>query len=51
MAVGVKNIFLIEDVQVDLPGGSLQIAWLEPGESLFMTGPAHVYDVIISALQ
>ncbi|MEI4269908.1 MAG: diaminopimelate epimerase [Candidatus Dasytiphilus stammeri] len=52
VAVGVKRGFLNEEVQVDLPGGSLQIGWLGPGESLFMTGPAtHVYDGIISDLQ
>jgi diaminopimelate epimerase len=27
-------------VQVDLPGGSLDIDWTGPGESLWMTGPA-----------
>ncbi|GAB2573148.1 diaminopimelate epimerase [Dyella jejuensis] len=27
-------------VQVDLPGGSLQIDWAGPGERLWMTGPA-----------
>jgi diaminopimelate epimerase len=27
-------------VQVDLPGGSLRIAWNGPGERLWMTGPA-----------
>jgi diaminopimelate epimerase len=27
-------------VQVDLPGGSLQIDWTGPGERLWMTGPA-----------
>jgi diaminopimelate epimerase len=29
-----------ERVQVDLPGGSLQIEWMGPGERLWMTGPA-----------
>ncbi|RDS81618.1 diaminopimelate epimerase [Dyella monticola] len=29
-----------EQVQVDLPGGTLHIAWAGPGERLWMTGPA-----------
>ena len=29
-----------ESVQVDLPGGSLRIAWQGPGHTLWMTGPA-----------
>ncbi len=28
------------NVQVDLPGGALQIAWAGAGEPLWMTGPA-----------
>jgi diaminopimelate epimerase len=27
-------------VQVDLPGGRLQIEWAGPGHALWMTGPA-----------
>ena len=29
-----------ERVQVTLPGGTLQIDWVGPGHSLWMTGPA-----------
>jgi diaminopimelate epimerase len=29
-----------ERVQVDLPGGSLHIEWVGPGQTLWMTGPA-----------
>lgn len=32
-------------VQVDLPGGTLEIEWMGPGEQLWMTGPARfVYE-------
>ncbi|WWO95779.1 MAG: diaminopimelate epimerase [Candidatus Dasytiphilus stammeri] len=52
VTVGVKSGCLNEDVQVDLPGGSLQIGWLVREKSLFMTGPAtHIYDGRISDLQ
>jgi len=32
-------------VKVNLPGGSLSIAWNGPGTPVYMTGPAeHVFD-------
>jgi diaminopimelate epimerase len=31
---------LAEEVQVDLPGGRLQIAWQGEGQPVYMTGPA-----------
>jgi len=31
---------LAEQVQVDLPGGRLQIAWQGEGQPVYMTGPA-----------
>ncbi len=48
VAVGIRQSLLAEKVQVDLPGGSLHIAWKGPGHPLLMTGPAtHVYDGFI----
>ncbi|ADP11082.1 diaminopimelate epimerase [Erwinia sp. Ejp617] len=48
VAVGIQQALLAEKVRVDLPGGSLNIAWKGPGHPLFMTGPAtHVYDGFI----
>lgn len=48
VAVGIQQGLLAEEVQVDLPGGSLNIRWKGPGHPLFMTGPAtHVYDGFI----
>lgn len=44
-AVGQLQGKLGKSVQVDLPGGSLTIAWEGEGRPLYMTGPAeHVYD-------
>ncbi|MCH1921449.1 diaminopimelate epimerase [Shewanella sp. A3A] len=44
-AVGQLQGKLAKTVQVDLPGGSLTIAWEGEGRPLYMTGPAeHVYD-------
>jgi diaminopimelate epimerase len=40
MAVLRKRGEVDAQVQVDLPGGSLQIDWTGPGERLWMTGPA-----------
>ncbi|MBK0004094.1 diaminopimelate epimerase [Erwinia sp. S43] len=48
VAVGIQQGLLSEKVRVDLPGGTLNIAWKGPGHPLFMTGPAtHVYDGFI----
>ncbi|KAB8312694.1 diaminopimelate epimerase [Erwinia endophytica] len=48
VAVGIQQQLLAEKVRVDLPGGSLNIAWKGPGHPLYMTGPAtHVYDGFI----
>ncbi|WP_168416162.1 diaminopimelate epimerase [Erwinia amylovora] len=48
VAVGIQQGLLAEKVRVDLPGGSLNIAWKGPGHPLFITGPAtHVYDGFI----
>lgn len=48
VACGIQQGILAENVQVDLPGGTLHIAWKGAGEPLFMTGPAtHVYDGFI----
>lgn len=44
-AVGILQGQLAEQVQVDLPGGQLEISWLGPSYPMFMTGPAtHIYD-------
>jgi diaminopimelate epimerase len=40
MAVLRQRGELDERVRVDLPGGSLRIAWHSPGHALWMTGPA-----------
>ncbi|OON38559.1 diaminopimelate epimerase [Izhakiella australiensis] len=48
VAVGIQQTLLAEKVRVDLPGGTLHIAWKGPGHPLYMTGPAtHVYDGFI----
>jgi len=48
VAVGIQQALLAEKVRVDLPGGTLNIAWKGPGHPLYMTGPAtHVYDGFI----
>ncbi|NGE23839.1 diaminopimelate epimerase, partial [Klebsiella pneumoniae] len=45
VSVGIRQGLLAENVQVDLPGGTLFISWEGEGKPLFMTGPAtHVYD-------
>ncbi|MDR0217738.1 MAG: diaminopimelate epimerase [Enterobacteriaceae bacterium] len=45
VAIGIQQGLLDKQVRVDLPGGTLQISWEGPGQSLYMTGPAtHVYD-------
>jgi diaminopimelate epimerase len=40
VAVGRRHGLLDEVVQVDLPGGRLDIQWKGPGEPIWMTGPA-----------
>jgi diaminopimelate epimerase len=40
VAVGRRHGLLDENVQVDLPGGRLDIQWKGPGEPIWMTGPA-----------
>ena len=48
VAIGIQQGLLAEEVQVELPGGSLEIRWHGPGHPLYMTGPAtHVYDGFI----
>lgn len=48
VSVGIRQGLLAENVQVDLPGGTLFISWEGGGKPLFMTGPAtHVYDGVI----
>ncbi|MFZ4834902.1 diaminopimelate epimerase [Rouxiella sp. Mn2063] len=48
VAIGIQQGLLAEDVNVELPGGSLDISWKGPGHPLYMTGPAtHVYDGFI----
>ncbi|MGL4206464.1 MAG: diaminopimelate epimerase, partial [Aeromonadaceae bacterium] len=43
--VGMSQGKLRDRVKVQLPGGTLQIAWKGPGTPVFMTGPAeHVFD-------
>ncbi|MGO2563261.1 MAG: diaminopimelate epimerase, partial [Pseudoalteromonas nigrifaciens] len=45
MVIGFIQNKLISTVQVDLPGGSLQIRWNGEGHPVRMTGPAeHVFD-------
>jgi diaminopimelate epimerase len=48
VAVGIMQGVLDEKVNVELPGGSLQISWRGIGYPLYMVGPAtHVYDGFI----
>lgn len=48
VAVGIQQELLGEEVDVELPGGSLHISWKGPGHPLYMTGTAtHVYDGFI----
>ena len=43
--IGMHQGKLRDRVKVQLPGGTLQIAWQGPGTPVFMTGPAeHVFD-------
>jgi len=47
--VGIEQQLLDPDVQVDLPGGALQINWPGRGSPVLMTGPATtVFDGMIS---
>ena len=48
VAVGIMQGVLDNEVQVDLPGGSLTIEWQGEGHPLYMTGSAtHVYDGVV----
>lgn len=48
VAIGTQRMLLDQQVRVDLTGGSLEICWKGPGNSLYMTGTAtHVYDGMI----
>ncbi|WWP01078.1 MAG: diaminopimelate epimerase [Candidatus Dasytiphilus stammeri] len=48
VAIGIQQGLLDNDVQVNFPGGKLQIFWTGVGHALFMTGPAiHVYDGVL----
>jgi len=42
VATGIRDGLLDGSVQVDLPGGSLQIRWPGPGHTLWLEGPAEV---------
>ncbi len=42
VATGVRDGLLEPRVQVDLPGGSLTVAWQGPGTNLWLEGPAEV---------
>ena len=45
VVVGIQQGKLRDRVKVNLPGGSLSIAWNGPGTPVYMTGPAeHVFD-------
>jgi diaminopimelate epimerase len=45
MVIGHMQNKLSTTVQVDLPGGSLQVRWSGEGHPVRMTGPAeHVFD-------
>ncbi|ANF68176.1 diaminopimelate epimerase [[Haemophilus] ducreyi] len=48
VAVGIMQGVLDANVQVSLPGGTLQIEWQGKGKPLYMTGTAtHIYDGVI----
>ncbi|WWP01487.1 MAG: diaminopimelate epimerase [Candidatus Dasytiphilus stammeri] len=52
VAIGVQQGLLDNEVDVDLPGGTLHITWRGVGHALFLTGPAiHVYDGVLSCLK
>ena len=42
VATGIRDGLLDQRVQVNLPGGSLTVAWQGPGTSLWLEGPAEV---------
>lgn len=45
VVIGIQQEKLQGRVKVNLPGGSLYIAWNGPGTPVYMTGPAeHVFD-------
>lgn len=48
VAVGIMQGLLDNNVQVDLPGGTLHIEWQGEGQPLYMTGDAtHIYDGVV----
>lgn len=48
VAVGIMQGLLDNNVQVDLPGGTLNIEWQGEGQPLYMTGDAtHIYDGVV----
>ena len=48
VVVGIEQHLLDQEVNVELPGGNLQISWAGRGEPVFMTGPAvSVFDGFI----
>jgi len=42
VAVGRRRGWLAEEVQVDLPGGRLNVEWRSPAETIWLTGPTAV---------
>jgi diaminopimelate epimerase len=42
VATGIRDGLLEQRVKVDLPGGSLTVAWQGPGTNLWLEGPAEV---------
>ncbi len=42
VATGIRDGLLDPRVQVDLPGGTLAVAWQGPGTNLWLEGPAEV---------
>ena len=48
VVIGIEQHLLDHEVNVELPGGNLQISWAGRGEPVFMTGPAvSVFDGFI----
>ncbi len=40
VAIGRRHGPLVEEVNVDVPGGRMIVRWPGPGESIWLTGPA-----------